>query len=365
MSPDTRRRALVIVDVAVPVVVALFLASLVESTVGLSPGLKILGVVAGLVQGGALWWRRTHPELVMLVTLVGGAVIQLVAPNALFPYAALIALGSLAARRGPWVSVPALGAVLGVTALDYLTATRDDATFAMLVAVVPWALGEAMRNRRTAIVEESRRAVSEEQGRIARELHDVLAHSVSVIVVQAAAGDDVFETHPDQARRALRSIEAVGRDALGELKRVLAGVSPAREGDSPGVSGLDRLEELADSVRHAGLQVVLLHQGSRPTEALSSSVDLSAYRIVQEALTNTLRHASASRVDVTVRHTTGWLELDVRDNGCGTSSTSHTAGRGIAGMRERATILGGTLEAGPRPEGGFRVFARLPTGAAA
>jgi signal transduction histidine kinase len=351
-------------DGAIPVVVGLFLASLVESTEGLSPALKISGILAGLVQGGALWWRRSHPEVVMTVALVGGAVVQLLNPDAVFPYAGLIALASLTARRRLRVSLPALAALLGVTSLDYVTATTDDATFAMLVAVVPWALGEAMRNRGVAVAEESRRAVSEEQARIARELHDVLAHSVSVIVVQAAAADDVFDEHPDQARTALRSIETVARDALGELKRVLTAVRPATEGQTHQASGLDRLEELAGSLRAAGLEVELRRTGASPAGSVPSGVDLSAYRIVQEALTNTLRHAQASRVVVTVREAADMLELEIRDNGRGGALTEPAAGRGIAGMRERATLLGGTLEAGGRPEGGFRVFARLPVEAA-
>ena len=117
-------------------------------------------------------------------------------------------------------------ALLGITALNYATGSTDDATFAMAFPIVVWALAEAARNRRAAIGEASRRAVGEEQARIARELHDVIAHSVSVIVVQAAAADDVFDEHPDQARRALRSIEGAGREALAELRRLLGAVRP-------------------------------------------------------------------------------------------------------------------------------------------
>ena len=347
-----------IADVAISVVVALFLVSLVESTVNLSVPLTVLGMLAGAVQGAALYWRRSHPELVMAIALVGGAVIQLVAPNAVFPYAGLIALASLAALRAPRVSLPALAALLGVTTLDYLTAPRDDATFAMLVAVVPWALGEAARNRRSAIAEATRRAVSEEQGRIGRELHDVLAHSVSVIVVQAAAGDDVFDEHPDQARTALRSIETTAREALGELRRVLDSAQPG--GQLSGGPSLDRLAELAEPLRSAGLEVEFCREGFPSAAPLSTDVDLAAYRIVQEALTNTLRHAGASRAQVTIRTIPGALELEVRDNGSGKATGQQPAGHGIYGMHERATLLGGTLEAGAQPDGGFKVYARLP-----
>ena len=363
MRGSKRTRLQRAVDIALPVVVALFLASLVESTVGLSTPLTLLGVAAGLTQGAALWWRRSHPEIVMLITVVGGLAIQLVAPDGVFPYAGLVAIFALASTRPPRVSLPAMVALLGITALNYATGSADDATFAMAFPIVVWALAEAARNRRAAIVEASRRAVGEEQARIARELHDVIAHSVSVIVVQAAAADDIFDEHPDQARRALRSIEGAGREALAELRRLLGAVRPGPDDDDPlrPRPGLDRLDELAASVRAAGLDVTV-HDDGRSSVSLPAGVDLSAYRIVQEALTNTLRHAGASHVDVSVRAGGGAIELEIRDDGRGADDgAANGSGRGIAGMRERAAMLGGTLEAGPLPDGGgFRVHARLP-----
>jgi signal transduction histidine kinase len=214
-------------------------------------------------------------------------------------------------------------------------------------------------------VEASRRAAGEEQARIARELHDVIAHSVSVIVVQAAAANDVFDHRPDQARGALGSIEAAGRETLRELRQLLGAVTaPA--------PGLDRLPELAEPLRAAGLEVTVAADDLEVPERVGAS----AYRIVQEALTNTLRHAGASRASVTVRRVGGALELDVRDDGHGDDGHGDadqdtagartagagvpTAGRGLVGMRERVVALGGTLEAGPLPEGGFGVRARLP-----
>jgi signal transduction histidine kinase len=357
-----RSRLQRITDVAVPLLVALFLASLVESSKGDPAPLVVLGILAGLAQGAALWWRRSHPVLVMAITLAGGLVVQLVAPEGVFPYAGLVALGSLAAARPLRVSLPALAALLGLTALNFFTGPTDDATFAMAFPVVAWALGESVRNRRAAIEQGSRRAAADEQARIARELHDVIAHSVSVIVVQAAAADDVFDERPDQARAALRSIESAGRDALGELRRLLSPVRPGTEGESPHPQpGLDRLADLVEPLRAAGLAVAVRREDADAAGPVPAGVDLSAYRIVQEALTNTLRHAGASRAEVTVRSAAGVLELDVLDDGRGRAgSTADGAGRGIAGMRERAAMLGGTLEAGPLPEGGFRVRARLP-----
>jgi len=351
-----------IVDVAVPVVVAIWLVMLILGPPREDPPWTLVGILAGIAQGAALYWRRSHPERVMLITLAGGLVTLLIFPDAVFPYAGLIAIGSLAAARPPRISLLALVALLGLTALNYFTQPSEDATFAMLLPVVAWALGEAARNRRIAIEQASQRAVGDEQARIARELHDVIAHSVSVIVVQASAADDVFDERPDQARAALRSIESAGREALAELRRLLAAVRPEAGADGEPAHpqpGLDRLGELAAPLRAAGLEVALTREGAE--DALPAGVDLSAYRIVQEALTNTLRHAGASRAEVTVRSAPGVLELDVLDDGRGgTAPSADGGGRGIAGMRERATMLGGTLDAGPLPEGGFRVHARLP-----
>jgi signal transduction histidine kinase len=346
------------VDIAIPVVVAVWLVLLILGPPREAPPWTLIGTVAGIASGAALYWRRTHPERVMLVTLAGGLVIQLIFPDGVFPYAGLIAIGSLAAARPPRVSLVGLVALLGLTALNFFTQPEEDATFAMLLPVVAWALGEAARNRRIAIEQASRHAVGEEQARIARELHDVIAHSVSVIVVQASAADDVFDERPDQARAALRSIESAGREALAELRRLLAAVRTDDEGEPAHPQpGLDRLGELAAPLRAAGLEVALHREGVAC--AVPAGVDLSAYRIVQEALTNTLRHARASRAEVTVRSAPGLLELDVLDDGYG-GPPGDGGGRGIAGMRERATMLGGTLDAGPLPGGGFRVHARLP-----
>jgi signal transduction histidine kinase len=361
-----RKRLMRGADLALPLLIALFLASLVESVPDLSPGLTVLGMLAGAGQGIALYWRRSQPVLVMAIALAGGLVMWALAPDGVFPYAGLIAIFALAAARPPQISLLALVTLLGLTALNYITTTSEDATFAMVFPVVAWALGEAARSRRAAIVEGSRRAVGEEQARIARELHDVIAHSVSVIVVQAAAADDVFDEHPDQARRALRSIEGAGREALAELRRLLAAVRPGEEGETPlqPLPGLDRLPELADTVRGAGLDVTL-GRDDTGLGALPAGIDLSAYRIVQEALTNTLRHSGARHAEVDVRRTAGVLELEIRDDGRGATETatgpSDGGGHhGITGMRERAAMLGGTLEAGPLPDGGFRVLARLP-----
>ncbi len=362
MRRPSRRLLGRIADVTIPWGVGLFLVLVVleEGKHNDSSALILLGIALGVAQGAALWWRRSHPELVMAVTLAGGLGILLLAPEVVLPVAGLFAIGSLAAARPPRVSLIGLAALIALVACNFFTTTVEDTVFTMGLAVGAWALGEAARNRRAAIEEEARRAVGDERAHIARELHDVIAHSVSVIVVQAAAADDVFDERPDQARAALRSIERSGREAMAELRRLLGAVRPEAEAQPTGPQpGLDRVEELAEPLRAGGLTVSVSREGD--PGALPAGVDLSAYRIVQEALTNTLRHARATQAEVTLRYDADAVELEVRDDGHGVSADEPSAsGQGVVGMRERAALLGGTLEAGPLPQGGFRVHARLP-----
>ncbi|MCK9877054.1 sensor histidine kinase [Frankia sp. Ag45/Mut15] len=381
---------------ALPVLVGLFLVALAFDRPGLWAPWCLVGVVVGLGQGAALWWRGRYPVAVMAITLVGGAISQLVNPEMTFPYAAMVAIVSLAAARPPLVSLSALALLCGVAALNFFTASAVDTWFVMAIAVVPWALGEAVRNRRAALVVEAARAVAEERMRIAREMHDVLAHSMSAIIVQASAADDVFDVAPDKARAALRTIETTSRDVLAELRHLLAAVRP---GDQDGPSnpaddaprpadpvdparpaalprrpqpGLREVEELAAPLRAAGVAVDLRVDGAaRP---LPAGVDLAAYRIVQEALTNALRHAAATRVVVTLHYDRDVLELRVADNGTGGPASDEptrvtasawplpSAGHGITGMRERAAMVGGQLEAARQARGGFHVRATLPLG---
>jgi signal transduction histidine kinase len=241
------------------------------------------------------------------------------------------------------------------------------------VFAAAWALGDNLRTRRAYLAElearaerlereqqeTARRAVAEEQARIARELHDVISHNVSVMVVQAAAGGDVFATRPDRAREALGSIESTGREALVELRRLLGVVRPEVEDAGAGLEpqpGLARLPELIEHVSAAGLRVELAVAGE-PRD-LPAGVDLSAYRIVQEALTNTLKHARAETARVTIGYEDARLELEILDDGAGGDVTG--GGRGIIGMRERAALLGGELTAAMRPSGGFAVRATIP-----
>jgi signal transduction histidine kinase len=361
-STMRRRRLLArFADFAVPWGVGLFVALVVLDEGRRDPsGVTLAALVIVVVQSVALRWRRRQPERATAVILATGFAFHALVPELVVPFAALFAVGSLAATRPPRVSLIGLAGLVALAAANFFTTTVEDSVFTMAIAVGAWALGEAARNRRVAIEEETQRAKGEEQARIARELHDVIAHSVSMIVVQAAAADDVFDERPDQAREALRSIERAGRDAMVELRRLLNAVRPTLEPDTEPQPGLDRLDELADSMSAGGVQVSVRREGA--PAALPAGLDLSAYRIVQEALTNTLRHARATRAEVTLSYGAEALEVDVRDDGRATPGNGAAGGHGLVGMRERAALLGGTLDAGPQPGGGYRVHARLPLG---
>lgn len=203
---------------------------------------------------------------------------------------------------------------------------------------------------------EARRA-DEERLRIARELHDVLAHSISVINVQAGVGLALLDSDPEQARTALTTIKAASKEALGEVRQVLDTLRTSGDAPRAPAPGLDRLPELVEQAAAAGLTVGTETLGDRV--ALSPGADLAAFRIVQEALTNVVRHSGSRTAHVQVGYGAGVLTLRVDDEGPATGDEAG-GGNGLVGMRERAAALGGTIEAGPRPDGGFRVKAVLP-----
>ena len=348
-----------VADVLIPWGVGIFyvLIALGERDSGAPVGVFLLLLALALVQGVALRWRRSDPLPVTGVCLVAGLAVLAIAPDSVLPVAAYFAVGTLASILPPRVSLLGLAGLTAVASISFFSMSAGDAFFAIVLGFGAWALGEAARNRRVVIHEEARRAVADEQTRIAREVHDVVAHSVSVIVVQAAAADDVFDEQPAQARAALRSIEQTGRDALRELRLVLGAMRPDDDGpEHAPAPGLNRLDELAEPLRAGGLEVVMRREGG--DDAVPAGVDLSAYRIVQEALTNTLRHARATRAEVVLTLGPEALDVDVRDNG--RPVVAGEGGHGLVGMRERAAMLGGSFEAGPMPGGGYRVHARLP-----
>jgi|SRR5215212_1832578 signal transduction histidine kinase len=209
--------------------------------------------------------------------------------------------------------------------------------------------------------EEARAAVAEERARIARELHDVVGHAVSVMTVQASGVRRLLHEDQEREREALMIVEQTGREALAEMRR-LVGVLRRPE-EAPALApqpSLQHLDRLVEQAREAGLPVDVQIEGE--AKELPAGVDLTAYRLVQEALTNAIKHAKATKAEVLVRYEDGLVELNVVDDGQGASDgSSESGGHGLVGMRERVTVYGGELEAGPRPNGGFALKARLPT----
>ena len=242
------------------------------------------------------------------------------------------------------------------------------------MCLLPWTVGRIVRERgvrelaqresaeRLDVEREQRARLAAlgERTRIARELHDVIAHSVSVMVIQAGGARTVMDSEPKRAETSLRSVERAGRDALAEMRRLLGVLDSGEDARALAPQpGLADIEDLVSHTRAAGLQTSLNVEGE--PVVVSPALDLCAYRIVQEALTNAIKHAGPSRVKVRLRWTRGALELDVSDNGCGPIAVNgDSTGHGIAGMRERTELYGGDIRAGAGADGGFAVQARLP-----
>ncbi|HXC78869.1 MAG TPA: sensor histidine kinase [Candidatus Acidoferrum sp.] len=341
----------------------------------------VLAVILGLVfiQGLALWWRRRFP-LAVLVLIVCVAVASWVITPDREPTGTALAFGAYAvsvygaARARLWVAGASIAIIVAAVVLLLLgdfAAARNLIPGGAL-SLVAWVVGDYIRGRRTFLTEliarhrrESdalrREAVEEERLRIARELHDVVAHNVSVMAIQAGAAR-VAGKSDSASVAALQSIESTARDTLAELNRLL-GVLRKETGQPPmsPQPGLDQIDGLLKAAKEAGLDADLKITGEQ--HALPTSLDLTAYRIVQEAITNTLKHAHASRLEVRIAYQPDALELTVRDNGGGVSEEAvlTSTGHGLIGMRERVELFGGELEAGSHDlGGGFTVHSRLP-----
>jgi signal transduction histidine kinase len=240
-----------------------------------------------------------------------------------------------------------------------------------LVTVIAWLIGYSIRQAQARAelvrVQAAAQAAMAERLRIARELHDMVAHSIGIIAIQAGAGSRVFDARPDDARQTLAAIEATSRETLSGLRRMVTGLRRAEPGLGPWQAllgpapGLADIERLAATALDAGVRVEVDWRGSR--ETLPADIDMSAFRIIQEAVTNVVRHAGTSQCQVSIGQQDGQLSIEVTDSGRGCSAAG--TGYGITGMRERAALLGGDFSAGPRPGGGFRVAARLPVPAPA
>jgi signal transduction histidine kinase len=332
----------------------------------------------GLLTAGALLFRRRAPFVAPLVTAAGVLALTFLDPrgaydtNTMFfvlllgtwaagllldnrqaatAFAAVLVGGWVVFLRAPelpwtealWLSLP----LTGIFAISAASARRAEQ-----VRVAE------ERARRTEA--EAERAIQEERSRITRELHDVLAHSVSVMTVQASAVRRLLTPEQEREREALRTVEETGRQALSEMRRML-GIMRTEEEEVPSLApqpGLKTLPALVEQVRQSGLPVELTVEGE--PVLLAAGVDLSAYRIVQEALTNTLKHAGRpAHAWVAVRYVGDDVEIEVADDGRN-DGVSDGAGHGLVGMRERVALCGGELRSGPRPGGGFRISARLP-----
>jgi signal transduction histidine kinase len=332
------------------------------------------GVPLAVAQVVPLVVRRRYPRTVLAV-VTGAWIVQAVFFSDVPPVPTAVAIYTVAANLDRSEAlVPSAAATAVVTATAIGLADYDRALSYFLLSVAAWVVGDNLGTRRayTRALEDraerlerereadATRARLEEQARIARELHDVIAHTVSVMVVQAAAANDVFDTRPERAREALHAIESSGRAALSELRRLLGAVRVG-DADFTPQPGLERLDDLVAQVRSAGLTVAVSVEGApRP---LPAGVDLSAYRVVQEALTNALKHAGRATATVTLRYGAADVTIEVADNGAGLPKKG--GGHGLIGMRERIGVFGGTFVAGPRDTGGFAVSARLPIGGGA
>ncbi|MGH3038056.1 MAG: sensor histidine kinase [Gaiellaceae bacterium] len=340
-----------------------------------SSGERAAAAAAGLVLALSLGWRRRAPLAVLAVAIAISLVANAVA---LLDAATTLAVGLVVAAYSVGAHTQGLRASIGVTGIAALIAANvadqlsaGDLLFISLILGGAWLAGRAMRNRRERErvlerltvdlererEEKARAAVAEERVRIARELHDVVAHAISVIVLQARGGRRSLATDPEETREALDTIEATGSAALAEMRRLLGMLRRDDEEISLAPQpSLRYIDALVAQVRDAGLPVELSIEGE-PVE-VPPGVDLSAYRIVQEALTNALKHAGPATARVIVRYGDHDLELEVADTGAGADPDG--AGHGLVGMRERVSLYGGKVEAGPGDGGGFAVRARLP-----
>jgi len=343
----------------------------------------LVPIIAGLVV--PVVFRRRYPVQAFAVAVVAGA-LQVLTDTVPVgsDLAILVLLYTLAAYRPRQVSVPGLivclaGSAAAVAVWVHGLAVVDTFLLATVIfsgtALVAWVLGDSMRYRRaylTALEDRAARlererdqqaqiATAAERARIARELHDVVAHNVSVMVVQADGAAYALHTDPERVPQALAAISHTGRKALSEMRRLLGVLRSGDErADLAPLPGLDQLRELVEQARHAGMSVSLSLEG--PPRPLPAGAELAAYRVVQESLTNTRKHGGlGAAAAVCLRYEPDGLLLQVTDDGLGAASAAaDETGHGLTGMRERIEMYGGTIQAGPLPGGGYQVIARLP-----
>jgi signal transduction histidine kinase len=355
------------VDVAV--VIAVGIATSVPFISPAPGAVTWLGVVFNLATVVPLLWRRRWPFGVMVVVGVAATLVSLHhRPGQNLQYGGLVAIYTLASLgRKRWQRIGLLVVILVTfppASLLLKDNDLDEFMFTFLLPVAAWLLGSLERSHRehAAVLREraqqlereraaeAARAAAEERARVARDMHDILAHAVSLMVVQAEAGPVVVRTDPERAEKAFDAIADAGRDAMVQLRRLL-GVLKAGEDRAPQPT----LADLPALVRDVSFEETGVRRPVAP------DTEVAVYRIVQEALTNTVKHARATRVDVRLHWSADAVEVVVVDDGVGSAAAS-PGGHGLVGIRERAAACGGTAEAGPLPGGGFEVRARLPCG---
>ena len=379
-------RQLQLVDVAAALLIVL---AIFRTSFGPGAGVHGSGVVVVAFDVGLsiILRRRVPLTALALMTLAISVAIVSGATDSAAPFVA-VPMYQVASAYGRRRSLPGLAltvvAFLVAAAVHVYSLNQSGgATISVVFAVAAWFVGDSVRARRTYIdglaeqaaqrqretLERAQRSVAEERLQIARDLHDVVAHSLSVIAVQSGVGRHVIDDQPEEAKKALAAVEMTSRGALDELRRMLGVLRrddhvPASLTPAPGMGAL---EPLVDQVRSAGYDVDL-DVRSTAVGTVSPNVELSIYRIVQEALTNVVKHAGPATVQVEIRDEPGAIVLEVCDDGRGPSHLSSVPPgangiaphHGIVGMRERVALYDGSLSAGGRPEGGFRVLARFP-----
>jgi signal transduction histidine kinase len=373
-------------DAVLAVSVALFQLLGTYRATANQPGAHPLGDPAGLgylllAAGGLiLLVRRRWPVAVFLTTTAIGLVYYAAGyPDGPAAIGLFVATYTLTAQGDGRRSLQIVAAGIALLAVAWLLVGDLQSfnpagwvLFRIGTAVMAATLGESVRGRRVLAAEaveraeraeqtkeaEARRRVDAERLRIAREVHDTVAHAIAVINVQAGVTAHVLDRRPQQARETLVTIEQTSARALGELRATLGMLRDAEDRRAP-TPGLGQVEELVGMAREAGLDVKL--EVASPPRELPSAVEQAAYRILQESITNVIRHAGPARVTVSLTYGPADLQLRITDDGCGPRHADGSqGGRGIVGMRERAALLGGELTAGPRQGGGFQVQARLP-----
>ncbi len=338
------------------------------------PGAGALALVA--VACLALLWRRQWPVAVLGISTAAVCIFTLLGyVNGAALVAPAIAVYSMAALIPAWraagLALATLTVLMASTAAANPFGRITGGGFYLIPGLIIGTLlaGIAVANRRAYVasihdraLEDARRQVVEERLRIARELHDVVAHTMATINVQAGSAAHVLATRPEVAAEALQAIKTASRDGLRELRAILNVLRQADDADpTQPTPGLAQLDTLVAGARRAGLETTLTVTGA--PVPLPAAADLAAYRIIQESLTNTIRHAGPATATVSVSYTSDEVRICVTDTGLGqpvAAAGPGTGGHGLAGMRERASAVGGSVETGPGPDSGFRVMARLP-----